>query len=108
MFMQRSITVYSSNKEYREVIVLAPSLKLVDRYQKADIVLANAWSELPLKYKGVVFTTNTSIFQKNNHAVGAFYWEHGRPKIYFLEQRLKAKNIRLSKPMQRYIVRELP
>ena len=108
MFPKKPIIVYTPNREYQDVIVYAPSLTLAGAYRDADILLADAYSDIPKGYKGVVFTTNAAVFAKNSQAVGAFYWEHGRPRIYFLQRRLEANDISLSRGMQRYIVKEIP
>jgi hypothetical protein len=108
MMTHKPITVYTSSAEYQPVITYAGSLKLVKNYRNADIVLVDKSIEVPKEYKGIIFTTNPSVFEQNENAVGAFYWEHGRPKIYFLQSRLKSKGITLSKQFQRYVLKELP
>ena len=106
IFPYPTIKVYTKKKEYQEVIVLAPALTLVNNIAAADILLVDAWSEIPNE-NALVFTTNPSIFKKYKHAIGAFYWEHGRPKIVFLQNRLKIHHIILSPLFQRYIVKEI-
>lgn len=108
MVTVRPVKVYAAGEAYRKVVTLAQQLEYTSRYQDADIVLVDKWEEIPEGFAGVIFTTNAAVFQKSRHAVGAFYWEHGRPKIYFLRKRLKAKGIDLSAAMQRYLITELP
>jgi len=108
MSMQTPIRVYCINAKYQKVIQLAKDLKLEKNVTFADIVLVDALSEIPKGKHPIIFTTNLSVFRKNTHAIGAFYWEHGRPKIVFLQSRLQKHNITLSKSFQRYIVKELP
>jgi hypothetical protein len=107
MFVKQSISVYTINKKYQDVIVTASSLELVKYPESADILLVDKIDEVPKHGKYIIFTTNFSVFEKNKDAVGAFYWEHGRPKIVFIKDRLEAKNLTLSKSFQRYIVKKI-
>lgn len=108
MYAQQPIVVYTVSKQYQDVVVAATSLQLSKNPKLADIVLVDAKHEIPKEGNYVIFTTDPSVFKRNENAVGAFYWEHGRPKIIFLQSRLKAKGITLSDAFQRYIVREIP
>ena len=108
MYTQKPIVVYTVSKRYQAVIEVATSLQLSKNPRLADIVLVDAKHEIPEEGNYVIFTTDPSVFKKNESAVGAFYWEHGRPKIIFLQSRLKDKGITLSDAFQRYIVREIP
>lgn len=108
MLPQNVIAVYTSNKEYKKVVELAPSLILVKKPESANIVLVDSFEEIPSGDNKIIFTTNPSVFERNDNAVGAFYWEHGRPKIIFLQSRLDVKGIRLTPSFEKYILRELP
>lgn len=108
MLPQKTITVYTVNREYQKVVQLAPSLLLVKKHELANIVLVDSFNEIPEGNQNILFTTNSSVFERNEDAVGAFFWEYGRPKIIFLQSRLDSKNLTLSKAFQRYVVRELP
>lgn len=108
MQMQTPIATYTSNSEYQQVIEMAPSLSLVKNPNAADIILVDSFAEIPKDNTKIIFTTNASVFKKNENAVGAFYWEHGRPKIIFLKHRLNAKDITISKSFQRYVTKDLP
>jgi len=107
IYAQKPIAIYTVSKKYQDVIRIAPSLQLDKSPSQANIVLVDSKHEVP-KGNHIIFTTNPSVFKKNENAVGAFYWEHGRPKIIFLQSRLKAKGITLSDAFERYIVREIP
>jgi len=102
------VNVYTSNPTYQEVVKLSNSLELVAKPFLADIVFADSHNDIPKNYNGVIFTTNVSVFQTCQNTIGAFYWEHGRPKIYFLKQRLEIKKILLHETLKRYIVIKLP
>lgn len=108
MFTQKSIVVYTVNKEYQDVVVAATSLQLSKSPELADIILVDSKYEVPKGNNYIIFTTDSSVFKRNENAVGAFYWEHGRPKIIFLQSRLNTKGITLSDAFQRYIVKEIP
>ena len=107
MQLQKPTLVHTSDAEYQKVIVTAPSLKLTKEFKKADILLVNSSAEIPKGNTKIIFTTNSSVFESDENAVGAFYWEHGRPKIIFLKSRLSEKNITLSPSFHRYVVEEL-
>lgn len=108
IFSQEMIKVYTEDKEYQKVIQTTQKLRLSTEISLANILLINKKENLPKKEGYTIFTTNLSVFRNNKDAIGAFYWEHNRPKIVFLEQRLKHKDITLSKPFQQYIIKELP
>lgn len=108
IFDKSPIVVYTPNPQYRHVITLAPSLQLADTHQSADILLADGFDEIPSESDTILFTTNAAVFRSHEQAVGAFYWEHGRPKIIFLQSRLELRHISLHRQFHKYIVRELP
>ena len=108
IFSQEIIKVYTKDKEYEELIQMTKVLELTKELSLADILFINHKENLPQKKGYTIFTTDLSIFRNNKDTIGAFYWEHNRPKIVFLEQRLNRKNIILSKEFQQYIIKELP
>ena len=101
------IKVYTVDAKYKEVIGSADSLQLVERRDLADIILVISKRAVPKYTQKIIFTTSPSVFEKNENAIGAFYWEHGRPKIIFLQSRLQRHNIELSSTFEKYIVKEL-
>ena len=108
MYIQKPIAVYTVSEKYQDVVVTATSLQLSKNPKLADIVLVDSKYEIPKEGNHIIFTTDPSVFKRNENAVGAFYWEHGRPKIIFLQSRLKTKGITITNAFQRYIVREIP
>lgn len=105
---KNTIHVYTINDEYTKVIQMAKNLHLEKNISKADILLVDSNSEVPKRNNTILFATNASVFRTNHLAIGAFYWEHGRPKIIFLKSRLEAHHITLSPSFEKYIVKVLP
>ena len=101
-----NIYVFTKEEEYFEVIKLAEHLNLANKPQNADIILVNKEINLPKNLNKILFTTEYKLFKKNQHAIGVFYWKHGRPKIIFTKERLKYFNITLDSKWNKYIKSE--
>jgi hypothetical protein len=57
-----------------------------------------------VKCKNVpIVALDYSLLKKDKNALGAFYWQKGRPNITFIANRLKKKGIKLPKEYERYI-----
>lgn len=102
----RPITVYSENDDYKEVLDHSSILEKVQTPGEAFITIVTKRAEIP-DINSLIFTTDPDIFEENSNAIGAFYWERGRPKIIFLRPRLERFNIYIDSSFQKYIVDKL-
>lgn len=113
----KSINVYTNDKEYRDVFRHSKKIVLSDRLEEADIVLITEESRLKnILYrvqvnrdskKPIIFVTNYQFLKMSEDIVGAFYWRKGRSQLLFIKNRLKQHDIILPKEYQSFMVDEL-
>lgn len=73
-------------------------------YKNADIVFTSDVNIVKsLDNKAIVFATTYYAYAHLPHAVGAFFWQKGRPNIIFSEKRLKELSIKLPNKFDKYI-----
>lgn len=112
------ISVYTSDKEYREVFIHSEKLLLSEAFEKSDIILIT--DELTLSrvlkkkasgafgYKRpVLFVTDYHLLEKSLDVVGAFYWRKGRSQLLFIKNRLDRYRIVLPEEYNDFLVEEL-
>ncbi len=104
----------------KEVVIWADTPRLIDlikasgllRYdhdcRRADILLIDRSSIIPTSCKNTVhFATDYHTLVEHHDAVGAFFWQKGRPNIIFLRHSLERLGIVLSHEYEKYIENEL-
>lgn len=108
MIDKETISVYTSNKVYTEVVLNAKNLSLSTDYTKADIILIDSFLEIPKNSDNMLlFTTSFPVLRDKENVVGAFYWDRGRIKIEFIRPRLLKHNIKLPESFKKYVKEEL-
>ncbi len=103
VIQKERVAVYTVDKAYFEVIEQAPDLYLVEGPEQADIALVNHKEDLPSTTYPLIFTTDIRIYEEHLSTIGIFYWDHGRPKIIFSKERLRAFNITLHEQWSKYV-----
>lgn len=112
------ITVYTNDKEYRDVFIHSKRIFLSDIPESADIVLITDERTLNnvlyrskvntyVGKKPILFVTNYHFLQKSDDILGAFYWRKGRSQLLFIKKRLKQNDITLPKEYQSFMIDEL-
>lgn len=112
------ISVYTNDREYREVFRHSKKIILSKNLEEADIVLIT--NEVMLKLvlkrnklnnhlnkKPIYFVTDYKFLGKSVESVGAFYWRKGRSQLLFVKKRLDEQNITLPRDYQKFIIDEL-
>lgn len=113
-----SISVYTNDKEYKEVFIHSKRLVLTNDPARSDIVLI---TNRPALFKTmreqqwmnehddnpVIFVTDYRLLKYSFDIVGAFYWKKGRSQLLFIKNRLDAHNITLPVEYQKFMVDEL-
>jgi len=113
-----SVSVYTNDKEYREVFAFSKRIVLAKQPRNADIILITNRMMLnrvltrgkmkdSLSENTILFVTDYRYLEKSEDIVGAFYSRKGRTQLLFIKERLKAKNIVLPKEYQHYMIDEL-
>ncbi|UPT78104.1 hypothetical protein MN086_02915 [Sulfurovum sp. XGS-02] len=113
-----SITVYTNDKEYRDVFIHSKKIVLSNTPEEADIALVTEERTLKdilyaksrnkdLDNKPIIFVTNYHFLKISEEIVGAFYWRKGRSQLLFIKNRLKQYNMILPKEYQNFMIDEL-
>lgn len=102
------VKIYTANPEYLPVIRKAPKLMLVNNVHHTHASLVTSPKELYGTQHKLIFTTSLNVLRKSPKAIGAFYWEYGRPKIVFIQPRLNHYHLTLPKSFHKYIVKDVP
>ena len=102
-----TISVYVENHEFDDMFKYSQVLERVYSPDIADVSIVTKKSEMPRGRDIVMFTTDLQLLKTYSNIVGAFYWDHGRPKIIFLDSRLKRLNIEVSPYFTKYVRKEI-
>lgn len=112
------ITVYTNDKEYRDVFLHSKKIVLSNTFEASDIALVTEErtlknifytknSKRDFDKKPIIFVTNYQFLKISEEIVGAFYWRKGRSQLLFIKNRLKQHNITLPKEYQNFMIDEL-
>lgn len=118
LFAKSTISVYTNDKEYKEVFRHSKKIFLSDNPANTDIILITNESTLndvlvtmnrnmDISKKPVIFVTNYNFLKISDKAVGAFYWRKGRSQLLFIKNRLEQYDISLPVEYQRFMIDEL-
>lgn len=115
---EKQVSVYTNDKEYRDVFRYSNKIVMTNLPEKSDIVLvteertlkslmiklnvSNANSQMP-----IIFVTKYQLLELSKDIVGAFYWRKGRSQLLFIKNRLEQHNIKLPKEYQNFMIDEL-
>jgi len=109
------VSVYTNDKEYKDVFSYSDKIKLVDTASVADIVLITnrltlfnvmkerQWME-QLDEKPILFVTDYRLLKYSLDIVGAFYWRKGRSQLLFIKDRLNQYHISLPQEYHAFMV----
>lgn len=113
----KTVSVFTSDKEYRKVFSASKQIFLALKPEEADIVLITNISTLHRilenkvirvsDKKPILFVTNYSFLKYSEAIVGAFYWRKGRSQLLFIKKRLQKYQIRLPKAYQNFMIESL-
>ncbi len=112
------ISVYTNDKEYKDVFSQSDKIRLVDEASVADIVLITnrptlfniikerQWMEQS-DDKPILFVTDYRLLKYSLDIVGAFYWRKGRSQLLFIKDRLNQYHISLPQEYHAFMVDKL-
>lgn len=103
LIQKNEIAVFTKDLKYIEIVKSSNKLKDVLSCDEADIDLIEIKTTSLCTKKVLLFATNYLAFVKSPDAIGAFFYQKGRPNIIFREENLKKHNIVLSKEFEKYI-----
>jgi len=94
------IKVVAVGDKEKQIIMHSTSMKNVNDCNEADMVLSG--TTFPCKDK-IAFLTRYKTFKKNTGAIGALFWQKGRPNIIFRKKVLQRYHIELPPEFTKYI-----
>lgn len=98
------IKVFATEEKVRQAIHNSNTMKSINDCHNADLIISNKQSDIPFTCKEkMVFYTKYKAFKKDTHAVGAFFWQKGRPNIMFRKNILSKYHITLPSEFHKYI-----
>ena len=111
---KEKITVYTVDRELRDVFSHSKNIVLSNEPEYSDIVLltnSGVYDKVHkklLSYEGstkpILFSTHYRLLEESDDVVGAFYWRKGRSQLIFLKNRLDKHNVQLPQKYQAFIV----
>ena len=112
------VSVYTNDKEYREVFKHSKQIILSKRLEEADIILITDESTLKSVLKNMkvnkskknmpkLFVTHYQFLKYSEDIIGASYWRKGRSQLLFIKKRLDKHLIVLPRQYRYFTVDEL-
>ncbi len=82
----------------------ADHIVFVNSCQKADIIITDNIKQIKKScISKLIFVTNYNTYEHTPSAVGALFWQKGRPVLIFNKKTIKAKHIRLPKQFYQFV-----
>lgn len=103
LIQKNEISILTNDARNAEIVKHSNYLKKVSVCEKSDIILTRTKTIPKCSNKVLVFATNYLAFSELPEAIGAFFYQKGRPNIIFREENLKKHNIVLPKEFDKYI-----
>lgn len=104
VLIKKEITsVITNDTRNTEIVSLSKIMKNISSCTNADIIITHSKNIQKCDDKVLVFVTNYLAFKALPHAIGAFFYQKGRPNIIFREANLKKHNIILPSEFNKYI-----
>lgn len=95
--------VITNDSRNQEILSYSKSMKSAASCSNADMIITHT-KNLPRCDKEVlVFATNYLAFKELPNAIGAFFYQKGRPNIIFRKENLEKYNIMLPSEFNKYI-----
>lgn len=97
------VLVYYYGKQLPLSIKTDPDLDITNNPDKADVIILgdDGWKGKEREDKPII-VLEYSLLKKYPMAIGAYYWQKGRPNIVMLSPRLRRMHIKLPKEFERY------
>ncbi len=95
--------IYYEGAYLPEIFRNNPEVRLVSDPRNAQIIVANRVAEKLERYHKPILVLQYRLLKSYSLAVGAYFWQKGRPNIVMIRQRLQRMRIRLPHDFERYI-----
>ncbi len=94
----KSPSYYTTNKSFLTKLKISKSKSI----KNADILIFPKNNNS----KKIIIVNSYNNLKKNEKSIGAIYMKKGRTQIMFVDERLKAKGLKLSNKYKKYIIKE--
>jgi hypothetical protein len=95
--------ILTNDLRNREIISHSIKMKNISSCVNADMIITHTKDIPKCDKKVLVFVTNYLAFKSLPEAIGAFFYQKGRPNIIFREENLKKHDIVLPSEFNKYI-----
>jgi len=94
LIKNKEVKVYVNSSEFNNIdFSKIKNVKIVKSCKQADICFVD---KEPKNIKNkIIFATNYYLFYKDPNILGAFFWQKGRPVIFFKKKMLEKYHINL-------------
>lgn len=100
---QTPVFVFIDAEYFKQEILSDMIVSRVDDCREADIIFTEQPEKLVSKCpKALFFVTSYGAYTRARYAVGALFWQKGRPNIFFRREVLLQKGIVLPQTLRRY------
>ena len=100
---KEKISIYTNDIRSLYITKLSKNLENTKACKDADIIFTKTRNIPICDEKILVFATTYLAFKSLPNAIGAFFYQKGRPSIVFRKETLKKHNIVLSEEFKKYI-----
>ncbi len=101
---KKVVRVYVGDKSFLSKPENVDHIIFVSSCEKADMVIVKDACSLSEECKNkLIFVTNYYGFRESPVAIGALFWQKGRPVLVFKGDNLKKRHISLPREMNKYI-----
>ena len=94
----KSLTYYTTDKSFLNKLKVPKAKSL----NKADVLLFPKNKEV----KKAIIVDSYSDLKNNKKSIGAIYVKKGRTQIMFVDERLRARGLKLSPKYKKYLIKE--
>jgi hypothetical protein len=103
LIKKENTSVLTNDARNEEIVSYSMKMKNISSCNNADMIITHT-KDIPKCDKEVlIFVTNYLAFKALPEAVGAFFYQKGRPNIIFREENLAKYNIVLPSEFNKYI-----
>lgn len=99
--------VYTPDAKIRSYLEGLERILLVERCGDADLVVTESAEEERGCTDKPAIVLSYRAFKQRSDAIGAFFWQKGRPTVVYSHTRLKAFGLVVSDELKKYVVKQL-
>lgn len=103
LIKKETVYIITNDIKNKKIVSYSSKMKDISSCDKADMLITHTSKIVKCDKKVLVFATNYLAFKALPQAIGAFFYQKGRPNIIFREEVLKKHNITLPSEFDKYI-----